>query len=339
MRISARPSENRTALHKEAQHWLLRLTSGTATAYDARAFKLWCAQSHAHLQAFAEMRRMWDSLGPAAAALAARETAHTVVGASAVHFSVDDIPRFAARRMSRRAFLGGAVAASAAWMVLRPPMKLWPSLSEMAADYRTATGEQRDIEIKPDLIVHMNTQTTVNLRKGQGNVLGIELLEGEIQVRDTQRAHTPFTVFARGGRVEIGAQTHCNIRCFSSDIQVTGLDGTSTLTYQGQSALVHAAQRVDYGASGIGSIVAADVEATMAWRRRVLIFDGRTLADVIEEINRYRPGKIVLANDRLSARKVQGRISLNQLADIAALIQDAYGAKVTSLPGGIIVLS
>ncbi len=335
MRISALTSESRTALHKEAQHWLLRLTSGTATAYDARAFKLWCAQSHAHLQAFAEMRRMWDSLGPAAATLAARETAHTDAGASAI----DEMPRFASRGMSRRAFLGGAVAASAAWMVLRPPMKLWPSLSEMAADYRTATGEQRDIEIGPDLTVHMNTQTTVNLRKDQGNVLGIELLEGEIQVRDMQRMHTPFTVFARGGRVEIGAQTRCNIRCFSSDIQVTGLDGTSTLTYQGQSALLHAAQRVDYSASGIGSIVAADVEATMAWRRRVLIFDGRTLADAIEEINRYRPGKIVLANDRLAARKVQWRISLNQLADIAALIQDAYGAKVTSLPGGIIVLS
>jgi transmembrane sensor len=103
--------------------------------------------------------------------------------------------------------------------------------------------------------------------------------------------------------------------------------------------MLHAAQRVDFSDGGIGKIVTADVEATMAWRRRVLIFDGRTLAEAVSEINRYRPGKIILANDRLATRKVQGRISFNQLGDIAALIEDAYGAKATSLPGGVIVLS
>lgn len=330
-------TENHSALHKEAQYWLLRLTSGTATAYDARAFKLWCAQSHAHLQAFAETRRMWENLEPAVKALVARESA--AAAAPAANPMLDDATRLPGRRMSRRAFLGGAVAASAACALLRPPMHWWPSLSDLAADYHTATGEQRDIELAPDLIVHMNTQTTINLRKAQGRVVGVDLLGGEIQMRDTRSMHSPFAVFARDGRVDIGAQTRCNLRCFNTDIQVTGLDGTSTLTYQNQSALLHAAQRVDYGAAGISKISPADIEITMAWRRRVLIFDGRTLAEAIEEINRYRPGKIILANDRLAARKVQGRISLNQLADIAALIQDAYGAKVTTLPGGIVVLS
>jgi transmembrane sensor len=83
----------------------------------------------------------------------------------------------------------------------------------------------------------------------------------------------------------------------------------------------------------------ANLEVTMAWRRRVLIFDGQPLAEVVREINRYRPGKIILANDDLGVRKVQARFSLNQLADVAALIQDAYGAKVTLLPGGIVILS
>lgn len=323
------------ALHKEAQHWLLCFTSGAATAYDARAFKLWCEQSPAHVQAFAETRRMWENLGPAAAAFAAREQAN----AAHVVPSATDVPRMQPRRMSRRTFLGGAVAASAAFMMLRPPMRLWPSLSDIAADYRTATGEQRDVELGQDLVLHMNTQTSVNLRKTDGRITGLDLLAGEIQVRDTSPHHLPFTVFAGGGRIEVGEQTRCNIRCFGSNIQVTGLDGSSTLEYQGRDTVLHTAQRANYGDGLISAIVPADVEATMAWRRRVLIFDGRPLAEVIAEINRYRPGDIILTNQQLAARKVQARISLNQLGDIAALIHDAYGAKVTDLPGGIMILS
>ena len=47
---------------------------------------------------------------------------------------------------SRRRFLRGAAVASAAAalaaVTLRPPLHLWPSLQDMAADHRTATGEQ-----------------------------------------------------------------------------------------------------------------------------------------------------------------------------------------------------
>jgi ferric-dicitrate binding protein FerR (iron transport regulator) len=156
-----------------------------------------------------------------------------------------DVPRMQPRRMSRRAFLGGAVAASAAWMVLRPPMRLWPSLSDIAADYRTATGEQRDIELGMDLVLHMNTQTSVNLRKTQGQITGLDLLAGEIQIRDTSSNHLPFTVFAGNGRIEVGEQTRCNIRCFGSDIQVTGMDGTSTLSIRGAKRYCTAAQRAN----------------------------------------------------------------------------------------------
>jgi transmembrane sensor len=181
--------------------------------------------------------------------------------------------------------------------------------------------------------------SSVNLRKTDGRITGLDLLTGEIQVRDTSQHHLPFTVYAGGGRVEIGAQTRCNIRCFGSNIQVTGLDGTSTLAYQDSNVVLHTAQRANYGDGRISAITAADIEATMAWRRRVLIFDGRPLAEVITEINRYRPGEIILTNHQLATRKVQARISLNQLGDIAALIHDAYGAKVSDLPGGIMVLS
>jgi transmembrane sensor len=332
MRISDHIVDNRAALHKEAQHWLLRLTSGTATTYDARAFEHWCGQSRAHVEAFAETRRMWENLGPAAQSLLARAKPQ------AIPANVANLPRMQPR-MSRRAFLGAAIAASVALVVVHPPLQLWPSLSDMVADYRTATGEQREVDLGQGIVVHMNTQTAMNLRKAQGRLVGIDLLGGEIQVKASDAASGPVSVFAGGGRIDVAVQAKCNVRCYDSDVQVTGLDGATTLQYKGRSAVLQAAQQADYGNGLFSQVAPADIEITMAWRRRVLIFDGQSLSKVVEEINRYRPGKIILANDTLAARKVQARFSLNQLADVAALIQDAYGAKVTPLPGGIVILS
>jgi len=328
MPITDHMGHRRAALHKEARHWLLRLTSGAATVQDARAFEHWCEQSAAHVEAFAETRRLWENLGPAAHAWKASER----VRAAAAE-------RAAGPRMSRRAFLGAAVTASAALVVVHPPLQLWPSLSDMAADYRTATGEQREVDLGRSIVVQMNTQTTINLRKSNGQVTGIELLGGEIQVKTTAAAAEPLIVFAGGGRIDVGAMGKCNVRCDGSRVQVTGLDGATTLRYQGQTAVLKTAQSAEFGDGRVGQVMPADLEVTMGWRRRVLIFDGQPLAEVVREINRYRPGKIILANDRLAAREVQARFSLNQLTDVAALIQDAYGAKVTALPGGIVILS
>ena len=82
-----------------------------------------------------------------------------------------------------------------------------------------------------------------------------------------------------------------------------------------------------------------DTEAVIAWREQVLVFNNATLDTVIDEINRYRPGMLVLLNRELGKRRVQARFSLEQLAGVALLIRDAYGAKCTQLPGGVVLLS
>lgn len=343
MRIFNHPKDQRMKLQKEAQQWLLRLTSGAATTDDADAFAYWCALSRAHPEAFAESRRLWENLGPASLAMAAHAQEHGVPKVDPrVDAKVDAIAAAAsleARRRSRRAFLGGAVAASAALLLLPPARRLWPSLSALSADYRTATGEQRQVEVAPGIIIEMNTQTNVNVRSLRGRPIGVDLLSGELQLSAAAQAQGQFTVFAAGGSSSVGAQGKCNVRFLGAKVQITGLDGPTALNYAGRHVTLGAAQRIDYAGGELSPTVAADTELTMAWRRRILVFDGQPLSAVVEEINRYRPGKIIVVGRRLAARRVQARLSLNQLSDVANLIHEAYGATVTFLPDGIVVIS
>jgi len=314
-----------SALHGEARDWLLLLTSGRATTDDAMGFRRWCSLSEAHAQAFAETRLLWDNLGTAARQVQQKEQQAAASAAS--------------RRMTRRAFLGGAVAASAALFVARSPLHLWPSLPDVMADYRTATGEQRQVELTPGVVVEMNTQTAMNVRKQGGRVVGVELLTGEIQLQVSPELAGNFDVRALQGSIHAASGALCNVRCLDGQVRVTGLDGNVRVEYQGRSEVLGRAQQAGYGNTGLTSVLPADMDQAIAWRRRVLVFDDRPLSEVIAEINRYRPGKIILTNDTLAARKVHAQVSLNQLGDVAELIHQAFGASVRSLPGGIVLVS
>jgi ferric-dicitrate binding protein FerR (iron transport regulator) len=321
-----------TALLRQARAWLVRLTSGTVTPADAQAFRAWCAASPEHARAFAETKRLWQALEPAARQAAQDDALQGQAGqrGRGAH---------GGSRTGRRAFLGGAVAAAAAYCAVRPPLGLWPSLSDLDADYRTATGEQRRIVASSGVVVEMNTQTTMNVRQA-GSDTGIELLRGEAEIDVLDASRTAVRVLAGGGRIT-AEQARVNVRLDGGEVCVTCLQGAARVAVHDRLIELGRAQQVVYGGAAMATPVAvsADPATVTAWRQRELVFDDERLAKVVDEINRYRPGRLVLMNDGLGERKVQARFSLDQLADVIALIRDAYGAKVTALPGGVVLLS
>ncbi|MFY4258145.1 FecR family protein [Achromobacter xylosoxidans] len=328
MGLPGRRKGEASAHDRDARTWLLMLTSGAATEADAQAFRAWLRQDARHEAAFAEQKRLWQALGPAV-----REEA---------------MARAAPRRPSlsgRRAFLGGAVAASVAYLAWRPPLGLWPGLGELGADYRTATGEQRRVALGDALELELNTQTRINVRSAPGADPVIELAAGEAEIRVGRPPNArgepaaPATqVVAGAGRIT-ARQARFNLRYLDGEASLCCLDGSLWLAHAQGSYEVAAGQELRYDGQRVMPLAAVDTEAVTAWRRGWLVFDRVPLADVVEELNRYRRGRLVLLNSQLGRRRVQARFALAQVADAEQLIRDAYGAEVTRLPGGIVLLS
>ena len=324
-------SDPESLLQRQAEAWWVRLHSGRATRADADAFRQWTSLSAAHAQAWREVMRVWSVLDPLLAEEAARQVSR------ARPFSWPALSE-ALRSPGRRAFLGGAVAASVAAGVLAidPPLGLWPSVGELTADYRTATGEQRQVALGEDVSLRMNTQTLVN-RIGTGaNLRGVELLAGEAEIATAGNAD--FFVETGGGRLQArGARF--NIRHTGPQVCVTCLDGRVLVSVGGQQRSVEAGRQVVFDRAGIQDVVRADVDNVSTWRTGVLSFDSTPLAEVIEEINRYRPGKVILRNEALGRTLVRMQLSLRSIDNALVMIRELYGAKVRSLPGGIVLLS
>lgn len=296
-------------LHSEARDWLVLLTSGRATVADARALREWCAQSAEHARAFEEAKRLWHNLQPAVEQMQAP------------------------RGFGRRAFLGGAIAASAAFLLVRGTIP--GGFEGLGADYITEVGQQRRFEPVQGVSLELNTQTRINQRSIDNGVQGFELVSGEVEV---QTARLPLAMQAGGGWLR-ASQARFNLRNTDQQVCVTCLDGAVEVDVEGRSMRLESGQQVTYDARQVGSVQSVDTAAVMNWRQQVLLFNGATLSQMIDEINRYRPGMLLLLNRELGQRRVQARFSLDQLAGVALLIRDAYGVKCTELPGGVVVLS
>ncbi|MEX1826957.1 DUF4880 domain-containing protein [Luteibacter sp. CQ10] len=311
---------------RQARAWLVHLTSGTATREDGEAFRRWCLASPQHAQAFARTRQLWDDIGPA---LEHRRS---------VRERGERAPPRHEVRMGRRTFLATAVAASVAAVVLaRHGFPLGDASGDQGL--HTAIGEQKHVEVSRGVALEMNTDTDIGLRSSAGEITGMRLREGEAVVRIDASRIDPFMVELDDARVVSAPGASFAVRCVDGRSTVTCLDGQAVLVRGGEKTLVKPSQQVAFDEAGIAAPVAVNAGTALAWRSRVLIYDNLPLSDVVADINRYRPGRILITDPRLGERRVHARFTLDQMADVATLIKDAYGAHLTRLPGGWVLLS
>jgi transmembrane sensor len=316
----------REALRRQAMAWLVRLSSGETTAADAEALRRWCDESPAHAVAFAEANLLWKELGPAARNVAAR----TVVARSAPERTT----------MARRAFIGGAAAAAAAGvgcLMVRPPLDLWPSVSELAAEYRTTAGGRRQLATAGGGAVDMNTRTSLNLGSAPDGADRIDLISGEAVVTTAAGRAGPVVVVAGAGQTR-AISAKFDVRFDGVSVCVTCLDGAVDVEHRGTVAVVREKQQVAYGPSGLGQVIAADPTVITSWQTGVLIFRRESLAHAVEEINRYRPGRIVLVDTSLGSKLIDASFRLDRMEDVVPQIERVFGARARSLPGGIVLL-
>ncbi len=317
----------------EALDWVVRLKSGEPTNADLAALQCWRRQSLRHEEAFRSAARLWRL-----ASTAARELAHEESAADAIVVPQTPPPPIPLRRpTSRRAFLGGAIAASVAgYMVVHPPFGLWPSLGELSADYRTAKGERRKVALAPDVSLELNTQTSVAVRSAQ-DALQIELISGEAAVASNLQSSKPLVVLAAGGRIT-AVEANFNARCIDGTVSVTCLDGAVDVQQGERSVRIGKGEQVSYSAAGLSPSAPVDPSQVTAWQAGLLIFRGMPLAEVVDEINRYRPGKIIITSADLKRRVVDGIFRIDRLDNLVAQVQHLFGARATSLPGGVVLL-
>lgn len=332
------------AAERQAMSWVRRMASGEMTHADGDALREWARRDPKHAQALANAQRQWKQLTQAAQQSAAAGA--TVAACPAPLRKAKSKAKaerkteggFDPRRRWILAGTAGAFATAAGVAVIGGPLGLLPSAASIHADYSTGTGEQRTVALAGDVSVEMNTRTSVALRTGgaAAGTPGIDLLSGEAAV-DTTLASRPFEIVAGAGRT-IAHHARVEVRNVANKVCVTCIEGAADVVHTAGRVTLRARQQLVYDAHSLQSLVNVDANAMPEWRDGYLRFAEVPLGDVIEEINRYRPGKVVLLNDKIAARPVTGRFAIRSLDVALGQIEHSLSLSARTLPGGIVLL-
>ncbi|MEX2455434.1 MAG: FecR domain-containing protein [Rhodospirillaceae bacterium] len=307
-----------------AAEWAARLGGAALSGSERRALDRWLDQSPAHSAAFEDAQAAWHKMGKLR--LAPGALRHDIVP-----------PSGASRRPARWARVA-AVAACLLLLVGGGALWTGEAVVMMTADYRTGPGEQR--------LVTLSDGSTVDL--GPASAIAIEYTDDARQVEILSGVayftaapadigeSRPFVVEAASGTAR-ALGTRFMVERLAADVEVTVAEhavevALATASGGRSTVVVEQGQSVRYSGDRLGVVHDANIERAAAWQRNRLIFDNVPLGDVVAALNRYRRGRIVIADTRLASRKVSG-VFETDAAD-AALVTIARDLRIStaSLP-------
>ena len=178
----------------------------------------------------------------------------------------------------------------------------------------------------------LNTRTSVRLRG-----TGIDLLAGEAAI-DLRASAQPFGVVAGAGR-SVAEGGRFEVRHLDGRVCVTCIEGQVRIAHPAAERRLRARQQAVYTADAMGNAVDIDAADATAWQKGELVFNETPLHEVIAEINRYRPGRIVLMNTQLRDRPVTGSFFTASLDEALLQLRHGFGLQARTLVGGLVVLS
>lgn len=278
---------------EQAAEWTVRL-DGVHGAEQARMradFEAWLARDPLHGAAAAEMRAVIGEV----------ETLRLPAGGASGPARTALNAGFArSRRRTVRGALGALALACAlalpAWLAL----EAYPAAT-LLADVGTATGEWRTERLGDGSRVTLGSGSAVDLHFDQQRRT-LTLLRGDVLVDVAADATRPFVVETR----------HGSIRALGTRFVVLREDESTELTMlqhrvevrsasAGTAVVVGEGERVRIGTDGVTAldrVIPREIDD--AWRFHHLAVSNRPLVEVLEELDRYRPGRILFDREQLA---------------------------------------
>ncbi len=284
-------------LAEAALEWLVRLHDGAAGPQDWIAYDAWRAARPEHAAAAAAAEELWRGLGIARP----RRPGHAVA----------------------MMLVAGLVLLAGLWTGLTPGVFV---------DYRTGPGERRSVILADGTRLDLDGATRLDV-VFDGHGRRLVLYDGTVHVAVAPDKARPFDVAAAGGRIR-ALGTAFDVRRRGDTVRVAVTEHAVRVTYpeNGAGVDLQAGAQVTYGPEGLGQPGLADLRSLTAWRRGRLMFDGRPLAEVLAEVERHRPGMIVIADARLRELKVTGVFDSDDPDALLDAVAATLAVRVRRLP-------
>jgi transmembrane sensor len=213
--------------------------------------------------------------------------------------------------------------------------------------YQTGIGEQKTVVLADGSAVTLNTDSRLSVAYDR-SVRRVDLLQGEAFFEVASNPDRPFDVHAAGGVIRaVGTAFNVDIR--KDHVRVGVLEGrisvasgpTANSSDIAPPAILEVGESVSYSENGVLAQVEHSEDAAMqrtSWMRGVIELDGATVAEAVEEYNRYTTQKIFVGSDAVADIRLSGVVKIRDTESLLFLLQQTLAVDAVRRPDGIILL-
>ncbi|WP_343216034.1 sigma-70 family RNA polymerase sigma factor [Collimonas antrihumi] len=192
----------------------------------------------------------------------------------------------------------------------------------------TSTGERSSWTMDDGSEIQLNTDSALTI-KSHLRSRRLILDKGEVAFKV---AHTYRSFVVQANHVTItDIGTEFNVRNLPAGVRVTVLKGAVQVTSNQQAAvakIITANQQIDYDDATPAAIKSVDTNQAAAWQRGKLVFDGTSLRQAVDEMQRYRRASISLRGERVAKLRLSGEYSINGLENLIDALPAALPVKI-----------
>ncbi|WP_158968621.1 FecR domain-containing protein [Paraglaciecola sp. L3A3] len=232
--------------------------------------------------------------------------------------------------------------------------------------YVTNIGQQNKHQLVDGSVIYLNTNSRVQVDYTEDN-RNVWLVYGEAHFEVAKDANKPFRVYAAGGRVQaVGTAFNVRLRDNLLDVLVTegrialsavtedfittpfsqerneqdanhmntilstvgmldaGQKVTLNAMYEGKAALKNVAKNIQ-------NLDSKELERQQAWQTGVLIFDGQTMSDFVNEVSRFTHATFIINDPQVANMKVGGRYKINKLDQVLVALEETFNIEVSQI--------
>ncbi|ANE53775.1 hypothetical protein AYM39_00315 [Methylomonas sp. DH-1] len=320
---------------------MIRLRDDQVGDDDLEAFAEWLGQTPAHAEAFADAEQLFKDM-----VLAAGDPAPSASNSVAPPKTAQTVPLTKRlRQVGMQRWLAPAIAIAAAWLVavgLVMP-KQAHLLSDYLSDYRTQTGELREVQLSDGSRLLLNTNSAISV-DFSSNARQIVLHHGQVRFTVAKDAQRPFEVVADDLKIralgtifDVYKNGHAQTRVIVQEHAVAatlignGPEPAGVKIRQGQQLNVQAGQPLPQPEP-------ATLEQATSWQQRRLVINDRPLIELLAELERYRLGRIFVGDASLNQLRVSGVFSLDDPESALRTLRQALALKETRIGPWWVVL-
>jgi transmembrane sensor len=310
----------------QAAYWQAQLSSDLVTEQHRREFEIWLDERPENKIAWQEVNVFWAGLN----CLTEADIAD-VKNSRAIAFKTPNSIRPSSR------FIRPALAIAASLLLM--VSLIYTQGGFYFADYTTLPGQQRNIILADGSEIIMNTDTAISVDYSAQH-RQITLHDGEAYFVVTPDANRPFEVQTHSGQVR-ALGTEFNIKTRQKDVTVTVYQHAVRVTAENGKAIesLPEGKQLVFSEDTLSPVTSANLQRGKAWRNQRMFFQNRPLADVIEELNRYRPGRIIVMNNDIKTLPVTGVFATDDTNVALLTIEQSLPISVTKITEKLVLLS